>query len=210
MKRLLLHHLVGQLPIGGIAWQAIHHLIGLSRLGYDVAYVEDSCSPAWNPQTNSVGEDCGFAVGFLSRLMEAFGFGDRWAYLDGARQVWHGMAAERVARLYREADGLVNLCGATRLREEHLRCPVRIYLETDPCFEQMKIALGDGESRAFLAEHTHHFTYGENIGTAVCPVPTVGFAWRPTRPPIGTTPCTRARRASSPSSTSTPGKCSGA
>ncbi len=184
MKRLLLHHLVGQLPIGGIAWQALHHLIGLRRLGYDVAYVEDSCSPAWNPQTNSVGEDSSFAVGFLSRLMDAFGFGDRWAYLDGARRVWHGMAAEHVARLYREADGLVNLCGATRLREEHLRCPVRIYLETDPCYEQMKVELGDGESRAFLAEHTHHFTYGENIGTAVCPVPTAGFRWRPTRPPV--------------------------
>jgi hypothetical protein len=184
MKRLLLHHLVGQYPIGGIAWQALHHLIGFRRLGYDAYYVEDSGSPAWNPETNSVGDDCSFGVEFLRRLMERFGLADRWAYLDGGRDVWHGMARESVARLYGEADGLVNLCGATRLREEHLRCPVRIYLETDPCFEQMKIALGDEESRAFLAEHTHHFTYAENLGAADCPVPTVGFHWRPTRPPV--------------------------
>ena len=34
--------LVGQYPMAGVAWQAIHYLVGLERLGYEVYYVEDS------------------------------------------------------------------------------------------------------------------------------------------------------------------------
>src|SRR5690606_40328839 len=57
------------------------------------------------------------------------GLGDRWAYWDAINDVYHGLDRDAVRRLYRESDALINLCGATRLREEHLACPVRIRSE---------------------------------------------------------------------------------
>jgi len=79
---------------------------------------------------------------------------------------------------------LINLCGATRLRDEHMACPVRIMIDTDPVYEQIKYAKADPAARDYLDAHTHFFTYGENIGAADCNVPLSGIAWRPTRPPV--------------------------
>jgi hypothetical protein len=61
---------------------------------------------------------------------------------------------------------------------------VRVYVETDPVFEQIRVAEGDRRAIAALEEHTHHFTYGENLGQPDCPIPLEKFAWRTTRPPV--------------------------
>jgi hypothetical protein len=123
-------------------------------------------------------------VAFLADLMARFGLADRWAYVDAVTGTCHGLARGRLDRLYREADALFNVCAATRLREEHLQCPVRVYLETDPVFEQIRVAEGDHRAIEDLQDHTHHFTYGENLGQPDCPIPLEKFAWRTTRPPV--------------------------
>ena len=61
-----------------------------------------------------------------------------------------GLSRDRVEALYAEADGIINLCGATNLREEHLLCPVRIMIDTDPVYEQIKYAKADRAARAYL------------------------------------------------------------
>ncbi len=183
-KRLVVFHLAGRYPLGGIGWQTAHYVVGLTRLGHEVYYVEDSGAHPYDPRVKSVVADASYNVAFLAGVMERFGLRDRWAYLDGVTGACHGIGRERLDRLYGEVDALVNVCGATRLREEHLRCPVRIYLETDPVFEQIRVAEGDRRAILALEEHTHHFTYGENLGQPDCPIPLEKFAWRPTRPPV--------------------------
>jgi hypothetical protein len=177
-------HFVGQMPLAGIAWQALHYLLGFRQLGYDVWYIEDGGANPYDPRVASVMMTCDYNVACLRRAMASHGFSERWAYWDAINDVWHGLSRERVHRLYREADGLVNLCGATRLRDEHLACPVRIMIDTDPIYEQIKYAKSDRAARAYLDAHTHFFTYGENLGAIDCPVPLSGINWRPTRPPV--------------------------
>ncbi len=110
---------------------------------------------------------------------------DRWAYWDAINDVYHGLSRERVRALYAEADGLINLCGATRLREDHLRCPVRIMIDTDPVYEQIKYAKADPQARAYLGAPTHFFTYGANLGTDGAGSPCAAFRGaRPDRPSI--------------------------
>jgi hypothetical protein len=183
-KRLVVLHLAGRYPLGGIGWQTVHYVLGLARLGHDVYYVEDSRANPYDPRAKSIVMDSSYNVAFLADVMGRFGLGDRWAYVDGITGACHGLSRDRLRQLYREADGLLNVCGATRLNDEHLRCPVRIYLETDPVFEQIRVAEGDRRAIAALEEHTHHFTYGENLGQPDCPIPLLKFAWRPTRPPV--------------------------
>lgn len=183
-KTILVLHLAGQYPLAGVAWQAVHYVVGLTRLGHDVYYIEDSGAPPYDPRSESVVEDYSYNVAFVQRMMERFGLGDRWAYWDLAHDVCYGLSRERLLHLYGEADALLNLCGATQLREEHLRCPVRIYVETDPVYEQIKLAQGDLQTQAFLDSHTHHFTYGENLGHRDCPIPLGRFEWKTTRPPV--------------------------
>src|SRR5947207_2508953 len=172
------------MPMGGIAWQAINYLAGLEKLGYEAWYVEDHGANPYDPRIGSVVMDCDYNVGFLRRAMERNGLGGRWAYWDAINDVYHGLTREQVRSLYAEADALINLCGTTQLREEHLRCPVRIMIDTDPVYEQIKYAKADPAARAYVDAHTHFFTYGENLGTAECAVPLCDVPWRATRPPV--------------------------
>jgi len=181
---LILLHFAGQMPLAGIAWQAMSYLVGLRKLGYDVWYIEDHRTNPYDPRITSVAMDCGYNVACLRRAMEQHGFGERWAYWDAINDVYHGLSRERVRALYAEADGLINLCGATQLRDEHLQCSVRIMIDTDPVYEQIKYAKADPAARAYLDAHTHFFTYGANLGTEVCGVPLCGIPWRATRPPV--------------------------
>src|SRR6266851_2046442 len=116
--RIVLLHFVGQMPLAGIAWQAVNYLRGLAKLGYDAWYVEDHGANPYDPRISSVVMDCGYNLAYLRDVMESHGLGERWAYWDAINDVYHGLSRERVRALYAEADGLINLCGATRLRED--------------------------------------------------------------------------------------------
>jgi hypothetical protein len=182
--KIVVLHFVGQMPLAGIAWQAMHYLLGLEKLGYEAWYVEDGGANPYDPRINSVSMECDYNVAYLRRAMEHYGLGGRWAYWDAINDAYHGLTRTQVRALYAEADGLINLCGATKLREEHLACPVRMIIDTDPVYEQIKYANADPAARAYVDAHTHFFTYGANLGSPACAVPLCGVDWRPTRPPV--------------------------
>ena len=173
------------MPFAGVWWQVRHYLEGFRRLGGDVHYVEDTGNWPYDPQLETVTDDASGAVRRLGRLMDEAGFEDRWAFVNAARggEVW-GPGAGTLAEVIRSADVLVNLSGATVLKEAHLDVPVRIYLETDPVTPQIEIALGRQSTIDFLAAHTHHFSFGERLGGPGCTVPVGHFDYRPTRQPV--------------------------
>jgi hypothetical protein len=182
--RVVVLHFAGQMPLAGIAWQAMHYVLGLERLGYEAWYVEDHGANPYDPRVNSVVMACDYNVAYVRRMMERYGLGERWAYWDAINNVYHGLSRDAVIRLYRESDALINLCGAARLREEHMACPRRIMVDTDPVFEQIKYAKADPGARLYLEAHTDFFTYGENVGGPGWIVPLCGIPWKPTRPPV--------------------------
>jgi hypothetical protein len=177
--------MMGRTPFAGVAWQVLHYLEGFRRLGCDVYYVEDTGDWPYDPEQNTVTDDCSFTTRYLARWMTWCGLPERWAYVAAAQGGrCYGLSDDEVASLFRRADALVNLTGATVLREPHLRVPVRIYLETDPVLPQVEVAQGRSFTINLLAAHTHHFTYGENLGAPDCGVPVGRFAYRPTRQPV--------------------------
>ena len=183
-ERLLVLHIVGQYPMAGVAWQALHYLLGFQRLGWDVYYVEDSGASPYDPDAGTVTGKVDYAVRYIGDVMGRFGLEDRWAYLDMLGNETHGPARRALGELYRSSAAIVNLCGATAPRAEHKQGPKLLYVETDPVYEQFNVARGDELSRGFLASHDVLFTYGENIGAPDCPIPLAGFTWHHTRPPV--------------------------
>lgn len=182
--KIIVQHFVGQMPLAGIAWQAIQYILGLERLGFETWYIEDGGANPYDPRIDSVVMECAYNVAYVRKMMERYGLGGRWAYWDAINDVYHGLARDKVRTLYRDANALINLCGATRLREEHMACPIRIMVDTDPVYEQIRYAKADNSARLYLDAHTHFFTYGENLGSPDCPIDLSGLDWRPTRPPI--------------------------
>src|SRR5262249_2790227 len=150
----------------------LHYLLALRRLGYDPYYVEDSGRWVYDPEINDLSPDATGNLKAVVPVLEAHGFAGRWAfrgnYPDGR---CYGMTEEEIGRLYREADAFLNVTGAQEIREEHLACPRRIYVETDPVASQIKVAQGDSGTIAALEAHDTHFSFGENLGAADCGVP---------------------------------------
>ncbi len=182
---LIVLGMMGRTPFAGVAWQVLHYLEGFRRLGYAVYYVEDTGDWPYDPEQNTITEDCRYTINYIARLMAWCGMPDRWAYRAAAHggRIF-GLPESQLTRLFEEADALVNLTGATVLRDEHLRVPVRIYLETDPVLPQIEVAQCRQFTIDLLNAHTHHFTFGENLGAPDCGVPLGRFEYRPTRQPV--------------------------
>jgi hypothetical protein len=172
-------------PLAGVTYQFLHYLLGLRRLGYDPYYVEDSGRAVYDPRVNDLSPDASGNVAAVAPVLEAHGFAGRWAFrgaYPGGR--CYGMTEGEIVRLYREADALLNITGAQELREEHLACSRRIFVESDPFADQVKVARGDPVRTAALEGHDTHFSFGENLGESDCDVPVGRFRWLPTRQPV--------------------------
>jgi len=172
-------------PLAGVTYQFLHYLIGLRRLGYDPYYIEDSGRWIYDPRINEFSPDVTGNLQAVVPVLEAHGFKDRWAfrgnYPDGK---CYGMTQEQILQLYCEADAFLNVTGAQEIREEHLMCKRRIYVESDPFASQIKVAKGDEGMIQMLAAHDTLFSFGENLGAADCPIPIERFHWLPTRQPV--------------------------
>jgi hypothetical protein len=187
-KRIVVMGFMGSCPIAGVIWQHIHYVVGLQRLGHTVYYIEDSARLPYNPETFEVNNEFDYAARLLNRLSREFGFKNRWAfcarYLPGNPTA--GLPLKRIRQLYRDADAILNICGAQEFNDDLLGSDRILYIESDPSVEQIKIDKGVKATTNYLQRHRALFTFGENAGTKSFPVPTHGFKWLPTRQPVVT------------------------
>jgi hypothetical protein len=172
-------------PLAGVTYQFLHYLLGLRSLGYDVYYVEDSGRWVYHADSYEFTPDASDNIAAVAPILQAHGFEGKWVFrgnYPGGK--CFGMTEENLLQLYREADAFLNVTASQELREEHLACPRRIYVETDPFAVQIKVAQGDQPTIDALAAHDIHFSFGENLGAPDCDVPVERFTWLPTRQPV--------------------------
>lgn len=183
--RIIVFGILFWYPLAGVTYQFLHYLIALRRLGYDPYYIEDSGRWVYDPALNDLSPDASGNVQAVAPVLEAHGFGDRWAFRGAYPEGrCYGMTDQQILTLYREADAFLNVTGAQEIREEHMQCRRRIYVESDPFASQVLVATGEQGTIAALAAHDTHFTFGENIGNPDCAVPVERFSWLPTRQPV--------------------------
>jgi len=172
-------------PLAGVTYQFLHYLLGLRRLGYDPYYVEDSARWIYDPRLNDMSPNAVPNIEMVLPALQAHGLADRWCfrgYYEGGG--CHGLSESQLLQLYRDADGFLNVTGAQEIRDEHRAIRRRLYVESDPFVAQVKVAKGDKGMIELLAAHDTHFSFGENLGAADCPVPIERFHWLPTRQPV--------------------------
>ncbi len=184
-------------PIAGVIWQHIHYIVGLQRLGHDVYYVEDSARLPYDPTRLQITDSYDYATATLFRLAREFGFEKRWAYcaryLPDKPAV--GLTRRKIRQLYRDADAILNICGAQELHRDLLASQALIYVESDPGVEQIKVDKRDRKTINYLRRHHALFTFGENVGKPKFPVPTHRLKWLATRQPVVTDLWKTSRRA---------------
>ncbi len=184
--RILFAGIVARYPFGGVAWCSLMYLIGLRSLGHEVFYIEDTGEAVYDPERNAISPDPSYSTRYLQEMLEPFDLDDRWCFVnhDGA---YHGRSRDDVRSYCADADLFVNLSGGSWFwREEYARIPRRVFVDSDPVFTQLAIAKGVEWYVHFFRQFDHLFTFGANIGTPACDVPTGDFAWEHTWQPVTT------------------------
>ena len=166
-----------------MAWHHLQFILGLARIGHDVVL---GGQRLLSVLLRSVGEchrvDPAYGLALASQAFDRLGLRDRWAYYDAHTSCWHGPAEDRIKDACDDADLLLNISGVNPIRDWFRTVPVRVLVDTDPVFTQVR-HLRDPKAREMAARHTAFFSFGENIGGRAS-IPDDGFAWRPTRQPI--------------------------
>lgn len=147
---------------GGNAWARLGFVLGLRRLGYEPVFVEQADAPTE------------LACRFFAEVCRRFGI--RGELLSGAS------ARSELRERAEDAALLVNIGGNLTLPELKRGPRVKVYVDDDPSYTQYWHQAGLLGSR--LAGHDFYFTYGRNIGRHGCSIPTGGFDWLPTLPPV--------------------------
>lgn len=172
-------------PLGGQVWTMLHWVLGLTKLGHDVIFVEDSAEWAmpFDPVKGYNSVDSSFGRGVLDALFRDKGLAGRWAYYSQFEDRLYGMERDELDRFCAKADLFLNISGIIPLRDNFMQAKVKAVVDTDPVFSQSKIA-SDPWSLDYYKAHDFVFTYGHNIPTGSTGLPLSGFEWHPTRPPV--------------------------
>jgi hypothetical protein len=184
LKIVIAGYAVG-FPLGGQIWMMLHYMLGFSRMGHEVLFLEDSSDWAYpyDPKRGVSDTDSTYGRELLERFFSGFGLSGRWAYFSGFENRLYGWDRERLDCYIEEADLFLNISGVLPLREEYLKTRIKAVIDTDPVFMQIKIS-NDDWTYDYYKAHDVCFTYGYNLPAGKTEVPLSGIDWKPLLPPV--------------------------
>ncbi len=184
--RIIVGGMVGQYPLGGVAWDYFHYVLALHELGHEVYYHEDTFVWPHHPVKGYPTDDANYSVEFLQNFFEKYApeeLRHRWHYVL-LREKHFGMTREQFDEVARTADLFLNVSGACFIPDIiNPRC-VKVLMDTDPGYNQIVMSeKPDWAKGATETWHLYdrHLTYAENIYAEDCIIPRLGFDWITTR-----------------------------
>jgi hypothetical protein len=186
--RIIVTGYAGCVPVGGVAWDYLQYVVGLSRLGFDVYYHEDTFKWPYSPVKQALIQDGKYSARFIGNFFKRYAplLSDSWHYLH-LREKSFGMTRDKFDEIARTADLFLNISGSAAIPENLSSNCKKIFIDTDPGYNQIKMAQKKETTLrmpGFLRVHDLYFTYAENIGSEDCLVPTLDVVWKKTRMPV--------------------------
>ncbi len=169
--------------MAGLTLHYLQYVLGLRNLGHDVLYLEDTGTWYYQPESESMVDDVSVPLRYLNQVMRDFDLEENWVFVD-LKGIQYGITENAFEEFLQTADMFINVTGAGIVRERYFEIPNRIYVDTDPGYIQLRVEQGSQKDLEHLQKHTAHFSFGHNIGTSSCSIPTCGFDWRPTAQPM--------------------------
>ncbi len=172
-------------PLGGLVWHHLQYVLGLHQMGHEVLFVEDSDDypSCYNPQTHLLSDDPAYGLEFINNVFRQYDLHHQWAYYHQPVNRWYGKSEKDIKDFIQKADLFLNLSGVNPLRDNFLSIPIRVLLDTDPVFTQIR-HLTEPATLLRARQHNRYFTYGENFGKPASGIPNDGLHWQPTRQPL--------------------------
>jgi hypothetical protein len=167
-------------PVAGNLLAFFHYVLGLHRLGHQVAYLEESGWPysCYDPTCQEWQDHPHTGLRIVRALAAEHGMRVPICYVNRDSGQVDGLDWAEVKQMLGAADLLLNVGGVCWLSEFQL-CRRRALIDMDPFFTQVAQF-----GAKVLKDYHVHFTYGGNIGQPGCTVPTCGLDWLPAVPPV--------------------------
>lgn len=189
--RIIVAGLAGLYPVGGVLWDYLQYVVGLSRLGHDVYYFEDTWQWPYQPVERRYTDDPTYSVGAIRDFLERYEprLVERFRYVH-LHERSYGMEDDAWRRIVATADLFINVSGASMLPDALGSATRRCFIDTDPGYNQIVLvepptwAANPERWRAIVMAHDSFFTYAENIASPDCRMPDAGIDWQPTRMPV--------------------------
>jgi hypothetical protein len=203
--RIIVGGLVGQYPLGGVAWDYFHYVLGLAELGHEVYYHEDTWTWPFNPVGGYPVDDPAYTADFIGNFFRRYApeLAERWCYVL-LHDKHLGIQKPAWDDICRTADVYLNVSGACFLPDELGPNCRRVFIDTDPGYNQILMATRPAWSEhvdrwvSDIQQHDVHLTYAENIHGDDCLIPKVGIDWVPTRCVVTLPPWQRVKEATPP------------
>jgi hypothetical protein len=164
-------------------------VIGLDALGHDVYYYEDTWSWPFDPVANSRTDSPDYSIAFIAAFFERYAsrLADRWHYRHLHDQCF-GLSESAFNVIASTADLYLNVSGDNPIPFGLSGNAITVFVDTDPGFNQVDWITNRSASRYeggwSMSDYMQHQTYGENIGSADCTIPSLPIDWRTTRMPV--------------------------
>ncbi len=189
--RIIVTGLVALYPVGGVAWDYFSYIIGLAKLGHDVYYHEDTWCWPYHPLQKQYVSEGNYSAQYIKYFFQLYApeLNDHWHYFH-LHETSFGMSKSAFDEVAKTADLFLNISGACPIPENLSNHCVKIFLDTDPGYNQIvfseKFSWSENVERwcQNLLQHDRYFTYGENINSHDCLIPKLGLDWKTTRMPI--------------------------
>lgn len=186
--RIIIGGMVGQYPLGGVAWDYFHYVLGLAELGHEVYYHEDTWVWPHDPAKGYPTDDPSYTVNFIRNFFEKHAphLSDRWHYVL-LHEKHFGMTEAAFDEVARTADIFINVSGACFFPDHLNQNCLKVFMDTDPGYNQIVMHTRPSWSEHVdrwikqVREHDRHLTYAENIHAPDCKIPRCDINWLPTR-----------------------------
>jgi hypothetical protein len=183
--KVILAGLIGQSGTGGQAWAYAQYMLSLLELGHDVCYLEDCGEQSWvyNWERQEFTTDPAYPAAYIERCLHTLGLGDRWIFRAGDATA--GMSLAEFREFCSSADLLIIRAAPLSVWREEYHWPQRkAFIDVDPGFTQFSLIRGNSLLVDTLDRCDRVFTIAQRIGATDCLIPSAGYSWIPTLPPV--------------------------
>jgi hypothetical protein len=182
--KIVLAGIIGRYPFGGVTWCSLMYLTGLRALGHEVFYLEDTGECVYDYENNALSLDSRYGLNYIDNALRQFDLQNCWIFVDYAGN-YFGKTREQAAAICAAADLFINLSGGSWFwRDEYLKIPRKIFIDSDPAFTQAALAKGETWYVEFFRQFDCLFTFGRNLGAADCTIAATPFEWLKTWQPV--------------------------
>lgn len=178
MATIILTSYMVRHPLGGVIASNMQLVWGFMRLGHEVYVFEPAgyARSCFDPIRYDNTDDCAYGFSEASRILNEGGAPGRLCFVDAAG-LHHGLSRTEFQRTFRRCDLFIDRGDHRVWSEESARVPVRVLIDPDPGYRQIKL-YNDAAKGIAPPAYDAYYTYGARVADGSAPAPSAGLAWR--------------------------------